>query len=1069
MRTVSAANLIAATTDGHESLILVEIDTGAGLLTFADRDLDGTDGRIMELGNANMQIAEGAPATAGSISVKFSDEDFYFLSLIGNTRLEGRRARVLQIFDGNVSDPVELMVGRVGSPVVWSEDSRTFELDIVAFYESNSDTEVPFAPDESSGLQEFAWNKPWPRCYGTPVDAPAVLVVDAPKGTLIRELQPTFDHVDIEVADDVEFPLNTEVQVEIGNEYMTGTFTSISTDPTVILRFHIKSRNDSKGIIYSIDRSTLTSIEQDPNNYNTWEADPRYAAWDTQGKIIAGNWLFLLDSSDTLDGGAVSDVNSPSFTHIYGTFSVPSFVGNKNYILYQKGDATRGQFPWIVPSGLYYITIGARADIRGVLDVNETLWPAGTPIRLVTDVVYVANDVPSSSVLQVRAWREVQLDSRGGRARELVVVPADFYTVDLNDTIAGRACTTITLEKPLSARGTGWQDDIFVTLVTTVGPNVSDIISDLMTEAGITVDPTSFLAVKTACANYPMNFSFTSRKDALQVAGDIAFQGRCGLSVLGSTAYLKYLSVAPASIPFTYNEDTVLEGTVQVTSTETTNITNDLWVTWHRRGSQQHPERLHYKDATSVLAYGRKKRDLEIYVYRHKTLVQKTAQFWFYRWSNAWRKLRVIGDLDAIGMTVYDDVKSTLSELVTNAMIEQLEHDTEENQITALLWTPVVVGNTTQSNYAYLDDTGDTAPAALSLSAGDDIAEIIEVSALDLGLSEKQTHVGVATTAETPAGPIGGVFNAKLYKSNNANGEVYETEVKVQNISGTPIQEGDQVVVHKAEDGTFYATKGGSSSSTSSRGGTMVGTMRVDEDGDPTDFDVTPDPNDTRWNTALTVDQESKFQEWKAANAPLDSGADYDYRGAFLAGVTADPNTGHWPDTFKKPNHPTFSNESKYAYLMPHYAGFWTGTNHDVYVSPDRNKDHYVSMSLAEVGSAFSTSAGNRIGRKMGENSVFDGQVLPVYVANDGTAWVLPIDNPFSMGIVATDSANKDSVQIKRYKTDDFSEVTAETVTAKTPRLQSTAKITAGTIVMLTKIGNSWVFYIPLIRPRVPA
>jgi hypothetical protein len=1064
MRSVSAANLLAAATDGHETLTLVEIDTGAGKLTFADRDLDGTDGRIMELGNANMQIAEGAPATAGSISVKMSDEDFYFLTLIGGTRLEGRTARVLQIFDGIVSDPVELMVGRVGSPVVWNEEDRTFQLDIVAFYESNSDTEVPFAPDESSGLQEFAWNKPWPRCYGTPVDAPAVLVVDAPKGTLIRELQPTFDHVDIEVADDVTFPLNTEVTVEIGNEYLTGTFTSISTDPVVILRFHVHARNVSKGIIFSNQRSTLSTIEQDPNGFNSWEADPRYSSWDTQGKILAGNWLFLLDTENASDGGTISDVNSSSFTHIYGSFSVPSFVGYKNYILYQKGDATRGQFPWIVASGLYYITVGARADIRGVLDANDTLWPAGTSIRLVTNVVYVANDRRSSSVLQVRAWREVQLDSRGGRERQLVVVPSDFYTVNLNDTLAGHACTTITLEKPLSARATGWQDDLFVTLVTREGDNVSDIIADLMTDAGITVDSTSFASVKAACTKYPMNFSFTQRKDALQIAGDIAFQGRCGLSVLGSTAYLKYLSVAPTSIPFTYNDDTTLEGTVQVTSTETTNITNDLWVTWHRRGSQQHPERLHYKDAASVLAYGRKKRDLEIFVYRHKTLVQKTAQFWFNRWSNAWRKLRVIGDLDAIAMTVYDDVKSTLSELTTNAMIEQLEHDTEENQITALLWTPVVVGNTTQSNSAYLDDTGDTAPAALSITAGDDIAEIIEVSALDLGLSEKQTHVGVATTAETPAGPIGGIFNAKLYKSNNASGDVYETEVKVQNISGTPIQAGDQIVVHKAEDGTFYATKGGSSSGTSSRGGTMVGTMRVEENGDPTGFDTVPGANDTRWNTTLTATQESQFVAWKLINAPSDSGADYDYRGAFLAGITADPNTGHWPDTFKKPNHPTFSNESKYAYLMPHYAGYWSGAN---YVSPDRTKTHYVSMSLTEIGSAFSTSAGNRIGRKMGTNSVFNGQLLPVYVANDGTAWVLPIDNPYGIAIVSTDTADKDNIHCKRFTTADFDETKAETITAKTPRLQSTAKITAGTIVMVTKVADSWIAYLPLIRPRV--
>jgi hypothetical protein len=36
-------------------------------------------------------------------------------------------------------------------------------------------------------------------------------------------------------------------------------------------------------------------------------------------------------------------------------------------------------------------------------------------------------------------------------------------------------------------------------------------------------------------------------------------------------------------------------------------------------------------------------------------------------------------------------------------------------------------------------------------------------------------------------------------------------------------------------------------------------------------------------------------------------------RGAYKAGLKPDPTSGHWPDTFKKPNHPTFSDQSMYA------------------------------------------------------------------------------------------------------------------------------------------------------------
>lgn len=94
----------------------------------------------------------------------------------------------------------------------------------------------------------------------------------------------------------------------------------------------------------------------------------------------------------------------------------------------------------------------------------------------------------------------------------------------------------------------------------------------------------------------------------------------------------------------------------------------------------------------------------------------------------------------------------------------------------------------------------------------------------------------------------------------------------------------------------------------------------------------TPEPVDpSHYETALTPEQETKFQDWKGKMAPKDSGEDYDLRGAFLNNVTPNKDTGHWPDTFKKPNHPTFSDQSMYAGERPDLAGRWQG---DVYIPP---------------------------------------------------------------------------------------------------------------------------------------
>jgi len=89
---------------------------------------------------------------------------------------------------------------------------------------------------------------------------------------------------------------------------------------------------------------------------------------------------------------------------------------------------------------------------------------------------------------------------------------------------------------------------------------------------------------------------------------------------------------------------------------------------------------------------------------------------------------------------------------------------------------------------------------------------------------------------------------------------------------------------------------------------------------------------DSNFNTKLAPEEETSFKAWKEKFAPKDSGSDYDLRGAFKAGLTPDQQTGHWPDTFKKPNHPTFSDQSQYAEFGK--PGRWEG---DKFIAPAKS------------------------------------------------------------------------------------------------------------------------------------
>lgn len=72
-----------------------------------------------------------------------------------------------------------------------------------------------------------------------------------------------------------------------------------------------------------------------------------------------------------------------------------------------------------------------------------------------------------------------------------------------------------------------------------------------------------------------------------------------------------------------------------------------------------------------------------------------------------------------------------------------------------------------------------------------------------------------------------------------------------------------------------------------------------------------------RFNTKLSEEHEAKYQAWvkeqsKRAGRDLSMDEiDYDLRGDWAQGASRDER-GHGTDKFKKPNHPTFSNESVY-------------------------------------------------------------------------------------------------------------------------------------------------------------
>lgn len=101
------------------------------------------------------------------------------------------------------------------------------------------------------------------------------------------------------------------------------------------------------------------------------------------------------------------------------------------------------------------------------------------------------------------------------------------------------------------------------------------------------------------------------------------------------------------------------------------------------------------------------------------------------------------------------------------------------------------------------------------------------------------------------------------------------------------------------------------------------------------------------YNTPLSDADEAAFQSWSKGNGHAGDTYDYDLRGAFKSGAGQADN-GHFPDTFKKPNHPTFSDQSKYSGSGGLYGGQWTQTEdgRDRFVASPSNLIHQTPEEL---------------------------------------------------------------------------------------------------------------------------
>lgn len=719
MRSISAASLDKlAQRLGTEPINVVEIQwVEAGARdSYSDRDIGtGIKGKILSIGGLDNVIQVSGSSESQQVTITVDDTDGSIKNIIDNHDIHKRPCWVYQWFEGlALGEKFLIFKGQISSPIRWSERERTVTFDVISRIE---DAEIGFSIEEGDfpGAPEDLIGKPWPLVFGTCINIPALRTKSPFQGTLatgvgIRDYtleariqqaeailcpyefkgyqvkqfitaqyevksiygptidchmtncetvkaleealaeQKLFEPTIITVFGGNRFPQNTTIRLLIDGGIFLGFFTGDV--------FTIQNRQHPDQAVTGVPQFTPINAETIFKYYNA----RRLEAIANDCKPLIFPTKVTLDTASTSEE---KDPNNP------GPSAAAVEVSEKLY-----ADMVTANFFWANP--------GAEVTIAG----DE-------------EVIYIANILPST-ILRVAAYREFN-----GR-RELLTVPPDFYTVRQVD-YTGYQVMELVFSQPLSRRGQGWSDDIYVTLTSSVGPNTVDILEWMIqTYTAYEIDDTSFNHVRTLIENYPSHFPILERKNLLEALREISYQARCAIWLRDDKFFLRYLPEDPAPVEEIAESD-VLAPSLEVYHTPTEDLVTKYVAEWRKDYAIDKPNKIILRH--NVKKYGTQEQEENFYIYNIHELVLKSATFWLIRRSNTWRLAKFSTPISKLAIEVFDAVTLDLpsvSDVPIKAIVEQASYNSESKEIDFEVWTPLKSGTKTPYLFAWPADIEET-------------------------------------------------------------------------------------------------------------------------------------------------------------------------------------------------------------------------------------------------------------------------------------------------------------------------------------------------------------------------
>lgn len=398
---------------------------------------------------------------------------------------------------------------------------------------------------------------------------------------------------------------------------------------------------------------------------------------DEDYEILATNKFYYITGYEVTSIIATSPVMLPGWF----SFSPQGQELEQNNTVISLPDGSRIKANFLPDSGLWYAEVGS--VVESADQISEK---------------YICNILPSE-IKSVYAYKNVN------GVKQLLPVPTIYYTKNEADDYGSLTCTTITLAKRLSDYpGEGWEDGIYVSMSSSVGPNTVDIIEWILSNyTDLTIDSTSFNEVRTLLTNYPSSFALFDKRDALALVRDIAWQARCALWVVDQTVFIRYLSETPTPL-VTVTESDIIAESLTLEFSETESIVTKLTAAWKPNYAVDKDNQVVLRH--NVPKYGTMEQEYSFFIYNIEDLVQKSATFWLIRKANTWKRIKFQTALNKLAVEVFDAITIDVTPNhfglgPITAIVEEAEYDSADNVINFVCWCPIRSGEMVPYDFAW--------------------------------------------------------------------------------------------------------------------------------------------------------------------------------------------------------------------------------------------------------------------------------------------------------------------------------------------------------------------------------